>query len=213
MNKDCCRTSVRDFRKRHLHSEEEAWDNLDPGLKQWIINGAAFAISFIPIAGPLISCIIDGTFVDMWNAIQRGDWATFALGMTNFVPGIGGAGKIGSKALGGIQKAATKGFSEVAQKKALKQLALEAGGKTYKFNKGTTAHMIEKNHLKQIADYSGSKDLRQTMGHIKQEWKSAGFDRPGNREGYQVWKSYGDHPLEFVLHPDRSTIVSIYPCG
>jgi hypothetical protein len=33
------------------HRIDGARDNLDPGLKQWIINGAAFAISFIPIAG------------------------------------------------------------------------------------------------------------------------------------------------------------------
>jgi hypothetical protein len=78
---------------------QNAWDNLDPGLKQWIINGAAFAISFIPIAGPLISCIIDGTFVDMWNAIQRGDWASLALSCAAFVPGMKQA-KTGFKLLG-----------------------------------------------------------------------------------------------------------------
>ena len=52
---------------------QKAWDHLDAGLKQWIINGISMAVSFIPIAGPLISCIMDGTFVDMWNAIKAGD--------------------------------------------------------------------------------------------------------------------------------------------
>jgi len=37
------------------------------------------AVSFIPIAGPLISCIMDGTFVDMWNAIKAGDWGMLAM--------------------------------------------------------------------------------------------------------------------------------------
>jgi hypothetical protein len=58
---------------------QKAWDHLDAGLKQWIINGISMAVSFIPIAGPLISCIIDGTFVDMWNAIKAGDWAMLAM--------------------------------------------------------------------------------------------------------------------------------------
>jgi RHS repeat-associated protein len=72
---------------------KEAWDNLDPGLKQWIVNGVAMAVSFIPIVGPILSCVIDGTFVDMWNAIRSGDWATLGMCALAFVPGMKGATK------------------------------------------------------------------------------------------------------------------------
>ena len=69
---------------------QKAWDNLDSGLKQWIINGIAMAVSFIPIAGPILSCVIDGTFVDMFKAIMKGDWATVALlGIGAVCAGIG----------------------------------------------------------------------------------------------------------------------------
>ncbi len=71
-----------------VQSIQQAWDNLDPGLKQWIIMGVSMAVSFIPVAGPLISCIMDGTFVDMWNAIQRGDWGMLALSCAAFAPGM-----------------------------------------------------------------------------------------------------------------------------
>ncbi len=48
------------------------------------------AVSFIPIAGPLISCIIDGTFVDMWAAICAGDWKAIALTAAGIVlAGVG----------------------------------------------------------------------------------------------------------------------------
>jgi len=46
--------------------------DLDPGLKQWLITGVSIAVSFIPLVGPLLSCVIDGTFTDMWEAIKRG---------------------------------------------------------------------------------------------------------------------------------------------
>ncbi len=51
------------------------------------------AVSFIPLVGPLISCVIDGTFVDMFNAIMAGDWAAVGMCALAFVPGVGGAGK------------------------------------------------------------------------------------------------------------------------
>ena len=57
--------TVRDAFEAGLKSIEKAWDSMDAGLKQWIINGISMAVSFIPIAGPLISCIMDGTFTDM----------------------------------------------------------------------------------------------------------------------------------------------------
>ncbi|MBN1677410.1 MAG: hypothetical protein JW880_02620 [Candidatus Thermoplasmatota archaeon] len=43
------------------------------------------AVSFIPLAGPLISCVIDGAFVDIWEAIKRGDWGALALRAMAFV--------------------------------------------------------------------------------------------------------------------------------
>jgi len=51
------------------------------------------AVSFIPIVGPIISCIIDGTFVDMFNALMKGDWATVGMCAMGFVPGLKGATK------------------------------------------------------------------------------------------------------------------------
>ena len=71
-------------------------DHLDAGLKQWLITGVSFAVSLIPLVGPLISCVIDGTFVDMWNAIKSGDWGALALCAMAFVPGMKQA-KIGLK--------------------------------------------------------------------------------------------------------------------
>jgi hypothetical protein len=82
---------------------QKAWDNLDSGLKQWIINGIAMAVSFIPIVGPILSCVIDGTFVDMFKAIMKGDWATVGLCALAFVPGMKGVGK-SLKAFGAVEK-------------------------------------------------------------------------------------------------------------
>jgi hypothetical protein len=81
----------------------------------------SFAVSFIPIVGPLISCVIDGTFTDMWEAIKRGDWGALALCAMAFVPGA----KVlkGLKAVGGIgdiakvsKKAAKSGAKNVNKK-------------------------------------------------------------------------------------------------
>jgi len=56
-----------------------AWDHLDSGIKQWIMMGLSIALSFVPLVGPIVSCVIDGTFSDMISAIGRGDWTTFAM--------------------------------------------------------------------------------------------------------------------------------------
>jgi len=61
------------------------------------------AVSFIPIVGPIISCIIDGTFVDMFNALMKGDWATVGMCAMGFVPGM--KQLKGLKAVGGLSKA------------------------------------------------------------------------------------------------------------
>ncbi|MGQ9587763.1 MAG: hypothetical protein ACUVT7_05205 [Thermoplasmata archaeon] len=88
---------------------KEAWDNLDPGLKQWLLLKASIAISMIPgvgIAGILIGCMLDGTFTDMFTAIRTGDWAMLALCSLAFVPG--------AKALKGLK--AVGSFSGKGQK-------------------------------------------------------------------------------------------------
>ena len=77
---------------------------MDAGLKQWIVMGVSIAVSFIPVAGPLISCIIDGTFVDMLTAISNGDWAMVGVYALGFVGG-GVAALKAMKVLGGTGKA------------------------------------------------------------------------------------------------------------
>jgi hypothetical protein len=78
-----------------LSALQDAWDNLDLCLKQWIVMGVSMALSFIPVVGPLISCIVDGTFVDMIKALSTGDWATLGMCALAFVPGGKIVGKVG----------------------------------------------------------------------------------------------------------------------
>jgi len=40
-------TSVMDAAYSGVTSIKDAWDNLDPGLKQWIVAGRATVVSFI----------------------------------------------------------------------------------------------------------------------------------------------------------------------
>lgn len=86
-----------------------AWDNLDPGLKQWIVMGLSVAASIaLPgIGGILVSCLIDGTFIDMMTAMRTGDWAMLGMCALAFIPG-GNALK-GLKAAGGLGKFLGKG--------------------------------------------------------------------------------------------------------
>jgi len=129
--------SVADAVVSGLVAVKEAWDNLDPGLKQWIINGVAFAVSFIPIAGPLISCIIDGTFVDMFSAIMTGNWAMVGMCALAFVPGAGKLAKVGLKS---FEKVGIKSLEKsVAKFKPYKILSKEAS------KEGKEAHhLLEK---------------------------------------------------------------------
>jgi hypothetical protein len=53
--------------------------------------------------------VIDGTFVDMWDAIRSGDWATLGMCALSFVPG-GKTAKIGLKAVG-----AAKGLAKASK--------------------------------------------------------------------------------------------------
>ncbi|MEW5747564.1 MAG: RHS repeat-associated core domain-containing protein [Candidatus Thermoplasmatota archaeon] len=95
-----------------------AWDNLDPGLKQWIVMGLSIAASIaLPgIGGVLVSCLIDGTFIDMVTAISTGDWAMLGMCALAFIPG--GKALKGLKGLGGLGDVAKVG------KKAPKRVAV-----------------------------------------------------------------------------------------
>ena len=57
------------------------------------------AVSFIPLVGPILACVVDGTFVDMINALKNGDWAMLGMCALAFVPGMKQA-KMGFKMLG-----------------------------------------------------------------------------------------------------------------
>jgi hypothetical protein len=85
------------------------------------------AVSFTPIVGPILSCVIDGTFVDMWNAIRSGDWATFGMCALTFVPcgkvlkGAAGVVKGGLKTFGrGALNDVVKGMEKTVIKKGTK---------------------------------------------------------------------------------------------
>ncbi len=84
--------------------------------------GVSIAVSFIPVVGPLISCIMDGTFVDMLTAISAGDWAMVGMCALGFVGGGLGVLK-GLKAFGGLSKAtkATK-YSRYMSERELKSI-------------------------------------------------------------------------------------------
>jgi len=143
-----------------LVAVKEAWDNLDSGLKQWLIQGVSLAISFIPIVGPLISCVIDGTFTDMWEAIKSGDWGALALCAMAFVPGLKQA-KAGLKVFGKAGITANRAAGKAFEKSVIKKLNLENAGarlkktgnmKTYRvadaFDK--EKNLVEIKHVKQL---------------------------------------------------------------
>ncbi|MGQ9587761.1 MAG: hypothetical protein ACUVT7_05195, partial [Thermoplasmata archaeon] len=112
-------------------SVKNVWVNLDPGLKQWLVLGASIAASIaLPgIGGVLVSCLIDGTFVDMFKAITTGDWETLALCSLAFVPGAGALKALkGLKAVGGIQKAS----KVIAPYKVLSKTAAKEGKQAHK---------------------------------------------------------------------------------
>jgi hypothetical protein len=96
--------------------------------------GVSMAVSFIPFVGPLISCIIDGTFVDMIKALSTGDWATLGMCALAFVPGLKQA-KMGLKAFGAVEKAGIKANRAAGlafEKKVLAKLHLEKNTKRIK---------------------------------------------------------------------------------
>jgi len=69
---------------------QKAWDSLDAGLKQWIIIGISIAacIALPGIGGILVSCVLDGTFIDMFTAVATGNWAMLGLSLACMVPGM-----------------------------------------------------------------------------------------------------------------------------
>ena len=181
-------------------SIKDAWDNLDPGLKQWIVMGVSMAVSFIPLVGPLVSCIIDGTFVDMLKAISTGDWAMLALSCAAFVPGM--KAFKGLKVLSGVTKA-----SKVS---ALEKLALKAktGERTFKCTTKSAEHIAEK-HLDDIAKNSGSGTLADTMNAIKREWNAVSEVKPSRLYHDPPRSIYYSDNMKFVVEPETSTIVSM----
>jgi len=102
----------------------------------------SFAVSFIPLVSPLISCVIDGTFVDMWEAIKRGDWGALAMCAMAFVPG--------GKALKGLKFADDIGKSTKSLRKNLIRATGKDPGKAFEAH-----HVLPKKHAK----FFESKDI------------------------------------------------------
>ncbi len=130
-----------------LRALEEAWDNLDPGWKQWLMMGLSIAASIaLPgIGGVLVSCVLDGTFTDMLTAITTGDWALLAMSVAGVaLAGVGvykalkAAGSFGKgvgadigKAVGkSIEKKATSKVAVIGEgmEKRVKPFAAKYGG-------------------------------------------------------------------------------------
>jgi hypothetical protein len=79
----------------------------------------SIAVSFIPVVGPLISCIVDGTFVDMLTAISSGDWAMVGMTVLGVVAG-GAVGKMALKFLKAGQKSFALGGKSALGKKLIR---------------------------------------------------------------------------------------------
>ena len=188
-----------------LDEVQEAWDNLDPGLKQWIIAGVSMAVSFIPLVGPILACVVDGTFVDMINAIKNGDWAMLGMCALAFVPG--------GKALKGLKAVGWLGKN--AEKQALKNLVLEKGGKSmlkhdaYKSSK----HFAESSHLSDIAAKTRAGSVEQTSLKIQSHWSSAEFKGIQSGKTGSPYHVFESNDLRFVIDDNVGEIVTIYPFG
>jgi len=137
--------------------------------------------AFIPLVGPLLSCVIDGTFTDMWEAIKNGDWGALALCAMAFVPGA----KVlkGLKAVGGIGKISKAGkFAGTMPGKVKKGDLLyrvgppEHGSWYTKVNmKGHTKAQIQlgvnppaSNQCKFVYEYRATKDFPARFGFTKE---------------------------------------------
>jgi hypothetical protein len=113
---------------------------------------------------------------------------------------IGGIGLIGSKA--------AKSFGKSAEKKALKELALEKGGNVYRCTDRSAGHVAQK-HLDDIAKNSGSRNLADTTNTIKREWNAVNDAKwSGSIHDPPRLIYYSDN-MKFVVEPETSTIVSM----
>jgi hypothetical protein len=140
-------------------------------------------VSFIPLVGPLISCIIDGTFVDMIKALSTGDWATLGMCALAFVPG----GKIAGK-LGAFAKKAT-GFADNLGKyaKAVKKVPNPGGrlgGLAHRAKVAETVKDIESRGLRVKTEFYVKGDGVRRFADV------AALDKKGNPvEIYQIGKA------------------------
>jgi len=147
------------------------------------------AVSFIPLVGPIISCIIDGTFVDMFNALMKGDWATVGMCAMGFVPGM--KSLKGLKAfgiLGKAEKAGAKGerlFAKSSFRKNLIEMTGKNPGKSMeahhvlpkKFEGMFKASKIDNIHNPKYGAWVETSSHRQWSNQYNKEWE--GFFRNG----------------------------------
>ena len=82
------------------------------------------------------SCLIDCSFVDIYNAVRSGDWGMLALSLTAFIPG--GKALKGLKAVGGLGKTS----KVIASYKALSKTAANEGKQAH--------HLLEKRLAKRL---------------------------------------------------------------
>jgi hypothetical protein len=178
-----------------------AWDNLDPGLKQWIVIGLsiAAAVALPGIGGVLVSCLIDGSFVDIYNAVRSGDWGMLALSLTAFIPG--------GKAIKGLKGLSAIGdISKTTKAKSLGELALKKGRTTFKFSGNGLEHAAK--HFDDIARKGRTGSVDDTISFINKEWSSAKVVGPAKNSEY---KELASGKLMFIVDTRDSTIVTIHP--
>jgi len=115
------------------------------------------------IGGMLVSCVIDGTFVDMLKAVSTGDWAMLALSCAAFVPG--GNPLKGLKAVGGLSKVS----KVIAPYKVLSKTAAKEGKQAH--------HLIEKRFAKTLGvkhgDIPSVALTRERHQEITNRWRDA----------------------------------------
>ena len=144
------------------------------------------AVSFIPIAGPILSCVIDGTFVDMFKAIMKGDWATVGLCALAFVPGMKGVGK-SLKALGAVEKGVGK--------------AAKAGAKGEKL-------FAKSNFRKNLIEVTGKNPGKSMEAHhvlpqkFQKLFKSSGVDNIHNPKYGSWWETAGHRQNAYAYNKD-----------
>jgi len=119
----------------------------------------AASIALPGIGGMLVSCVIDGTFVDMLKAVSTGDWAMLALSCAAFIPG--GKALKGLKAVGKTGITVNRAVGKSFERAVISKLGLQKAGtrlekvgnmKTYRiadaFDK--EGNLVEIKHVKQM---------------------------------------------------------------